>query len=423
MTKKNLKKGILLSLIFTILVCLIQIPTLAAGSFSASAGQTTMTVGDRTTFTANANSCGGQFTISSSNSGVVSIEGSTTEWIENGSHSVTLVAKSAGSATITLKAVSVADSETSEDITGSRTVTITVKEPAPVTPPSNNNQGGSTSPAKSGDATLKSITVAGKVQNNPGSDITFTVDANTNTAEIKAVPNHSGAKVSGVGTKELRTGSNTQTITVTAENGTTRNYIVRIRKLANETTTPNVSDNQTTNNNQNNAGEEPNAEEPENQEPEKLRLTYLMIDDAELMPAFDSEIFEYSLYVTNKTSLNIVAQANMEDANVEITGAEELLEGDNEIIIKLTKDEETVEYKIRVNKTTEEVIMPGTIDSSNGGNMGTGKTVGIGIGVVVVCLGLAGFCIWKLKSNGEGAMKKIRGMSDYTKSTFDNFKD
>lgn len=43
--------------------------------------------------------------------------------------------------------------------------------------------------------------------------------------------------------------------------------------------------------------------------------------------------------------------------------------------------------------------------------------------MVAVCLGLAGLCIWKLKSNGEVAIRKIRGMSDFGRSSFDDFKD
>jgi len=107
--------------------------------------------------------------------------------------------------------------------------------------------------------------------------------------------------------KNIQAGTTVITIKATAEDGqTTKTYTIRIRKLAPEGTTPNVSDNPNTTNNQEPTNDDPNAENPEEgNEENKLRLSYLMIDDAELMPAFDSEIFEYSLYVTNKESLNV----------------------------------------------------------------------------------------------------------------------
>lgn len=425
MIKEISKRSILLSLIAIIIICLIQIPSFAAGTFSASANKTTLTAGEKATFTANANGCGGRFRISSSNNSVVSIEGSTSEWIENGSHSVTLVANKAGTATITLTAEDVADTATADEIKGSRTVTITVKE-IQTPPPANNPSGGNTGSSKSGDATLKSITVAGKTYTNPSTDFTVTVDANVNTTEVSAVPNNSKATISGTGSKELITGSNTIQITVTAENGARKTYSIRIRKLANENTTPNVPDN-TPSNTQTPENPDPNSENPNEgtEEPKALRLEYLMLDDVELMPEFNSEIFEYSLYVTNRESLQIIAKANMEDTNVEIIGAEELRDGENEVVIKLTKGEEIVEYKIKVNKTTEEVVLPGAVvgENSSGNGMSMGSTIGIGAGVVTACLGLAGLCIWKLKSGGDAARRTIRGMNNIKKSSFDDFND
>jgi len=388
MTMRKMNKIIILSLTFIISMFLFTGTSRAAADITVSAGSTTLTTGGTTTLTVSisggALGGAGDINISSSDSSVVSISGGTTAYLKPGSttHPVTLTANKAGTAVITVK-YNVADYETETEKKSSKTVTITVKDPAPVTPPpSNNPVGGNTGPAKSGDATLKSITVAGKKQTSPKTDFTINVDSGLTSAEISAETNHSGARVSGTGTKELATGTNTVVLTVTAENGATKTYTIRIRKLAPEGTTPNVSDNPNTTNNQEPTNDDQNAENPEEgNEENKLRLSYLMIDDAELMPAFDSEIFEYSLYVTNKESLNVVAQANMEDANVEVIGADELVDGDNDIIIKLTKGEETVEYKIRVNKTTEEVIMPGTVDNGNqnGGGMSTGTTIGIGV--------------------------------------------
>ena len=83
MKLQMIQKSILLILILAAIVFLVQLPINAAGSFSASAGKTSMTVGEQTTFTATANSCGGRFTISTSDASVVSVSGETSQWIEN----------------------------------------------------------------------------------------------------------------------------------------------------------------------------------------------------------------------------------------------------------------------------------------------------------------------------------------------------
>lgn len=378
MKNQMTKKILLLLMIFTMIVLLIQSKSFAVGGFSCSASNRNLTVGQTTTFTATASGCGGSFSISTSDSSVVSIEGSTSEWIENGNHSVTLRANKAGKATITLKAVDVADSSTAEEITGSKSLTITVSEPTPP-PQSGNNNGAS---GKSGDATLKSITVAGKTYSNPSTDFTVTVDSNVKSAEITGQVNNSKATISGTGTKELVTGSNTVVLTVTAENGTKRNYSIRIRKLADETTVPNVGDIPNQSNDNDN-----NESTSNNEEPKVLRLSYLIIDDIELNPQFDPETFEYSIKVANRDSVDITAHPNIEDATVEITGDKELVDGDNEITIKLTKDDKEIIYKITATKTTEEVIVPENLDNttdeqSQGTN--SGGIIAIGATVVVI---------------------------------------
>lgn len=81
MKKLRMKRLMLLILIIVMLVCLIQLPIKAA-SFSSSAGKTTMTVGETTTFSLSVDDCLGKFTISSSDSSVVEISGNTSPWFE-----------------------------------------------------------------------------------------------------------------------------------------------------------------------------------------------------------------------------------------------------------------------------------------------------------------------------------------------------
>ena len=403
MKEKRITRSIIGLLIVVFSICFVQFPSLA-GSFTASASKTTMTVGETANFTATANGCGGKFTVTSSDSSVVSVEGSM-PWTENESQSVTIKANKAGTATITLTAASVADSTTAEDITGSKSVTIKVNDPAP----SNNNVDNS-------GANLKSITVAGKTYTNPGTDFTVTVGANVNSTEISAIASSNGAKISGTGSKELVTGTNAVTLTVTAANGATKKYTIRIRRLADTTSTPNIVDN-----NNNNNQEEPPEEAPQIQE---LRLTYLRIEDVELIPEFNSEVFEYAVSVTNIEKLDMVAVANVEDAEVLITGNSDLKEGENEILITIKKEnQQDVVYKIKVTKTIPEVVP--VQEEENNGTGGflstTGGKIAASVGGAAV-VGVLIFIIAKIRGGSDIASNAARRAA-FKKSTFNDFDD
>lgn len=94
----------------------------------------------------------------------------------------------------------------------------------------------------SADNTLKSLSVS------PGAltpafassiyDYTVSVGQNDTKITVSAAPNHSNAKVSITGNTDLKPGSNTVTIMVTAENGERRNYTIKVNKPVPETTAP-----------------------------------------------------------------------------------------------------------------------------------------------------------------------------------------
>ncbi len=352
MFKKSTIKAIIGLIMFFLIILAFENPSLAA-SFSASAAKTTLNVGDSTSLTINASDCLGQFTISSSDSSVVSV-GESSKWIENTSASITLTAKKAGKATITVTAANVSDSAGYNDVTGSKSVTITVSEPQSQAPSngggsSGGSSSGSSSSNKSSDATLKSITVGGTKYSNPNADITIRgISASTSSITIDAETNNSNAKVSGTGTKALEAGTtNNFVLNVTAEDGTKGKYTVRVVTLAEESTTPNIVDE--------NPPEEINDEGEATTE--ELRLTSLTIEGVELIPEFNSETFEYSVYITDQEELKIDAVANVEGTNVEILGNTGLIEGENIATIKLTKDDKVTEYKITINKSTAAPLM------------------------------------------------------------------
>ena len=79
--------------------------------------------------------------------------------------------------------------------------------------------------------------------------------------------------------------------------------------------------------------------EPKKSEDKALKS--LSIEGAELNPAFDPEITDYAVTFTEGDKLDIKAEANDEKAKVEITGNEELKDGDNTIKITVTAEDGT----------------------------------------------------------------------------------
>lgn len=346
---KSLRRKLIIGIAIVVLTVLSFYNESFAAGISASAKNTQLTVGDTTTLTIKANECVGRFSISSSDPSVVSVS-SSSEWIENTSLSITLTAKKAGNATITIATNDVSDMAGENEVKDSKTVNITVKEKVVTPPPTQNS--------KSTDATLKSITVGGKKYNNPKTDITVaSVSADTSSIKIEAQTNNSKATVTGVGNKDLTAGTtNSFTLKVTAESGATQNYIVRVPRLAQDDSKPNVI-------------EEKEEEEPE--EEIKVLLKSLAIKgviseeeekiDLALTPEFSSEVYEYTLTIPPEqndiTKLDVEAIGAQEDFTIEITGNEELVDGENTvtILVKSKDGEKTATYQILVVKQPKEV--------------------------------------------------------------------
>lgn len=351
---------IVLALLFISVLNTNQVKAMT-GSVDASIGKTSLSIGESIKLTVTATNSAVWYNVKTSDASIVSVSPTSGD-IDSGyektdSATHTLTAKKAGKVTITVQSSS-ARAYDEKKLTLSKTFTITVTDPTPTNPPptnpggNSNNNGGGNTPSKSSDNSLKSLTVGSKNYSKPNKDITVpSVSSGTTSIELKAEANDSKAKVTGTGTKELTTGTNKFTITVTAENGTKANYVVRITRLAEETNKPNVVDNSVPERPTENEDETP-TEEPE---PE-LRLTSLEIPEVELTPIFNSEVFEYTIYLVDEEEINITAVPNLEGATVEITGNTGLVEGENTIVIKLTKDDKTAEYKIVANKLSKKEI-------------------------------------------------------------------
>ena len=149
-------------------------------------------------------------------------------------------------------------------------------------------------------------------------NLTYTViiPEDVTSIEINAEPEVEGAIVRTSGNTRLTRQENTVTVRVTAKDGTSRAYSITVLKA------PEVN----------------------------LKLASLQIEGLELNPVFDEDTFYYtsSLVDTELTSLNVNAVASDETANVEVIGADNLVDGENLINIIVSNDDETTIYQVNV---------------------------------------------------------------------------
>lgn len=159
-----------------------------------------------------------------------------------------------------------------------------------------------------------------------------TVPSDTDTIEIYATAQNSNAKISGTGSKKLETGKNTFSVVVTAEDGTKKTYTINITKSE---------------------GKGENTESIQEQYSGD-GLASLEIENLELSPKFDTTVHEYNVkYIGENTKLDIKATTTDPYYTTEITGNEDLKEGEN-IINVLVSDPDgknIATYQITVNKS------------------------------------------------------------------------
>lgn len=154
--------------------------------------------------------------------------------------------------------------------------------------------------------------------------------------KITAEPEDEKATVKITGNEGLKEGDNKITITVTAEDGTVKTYMLTVTKGIEEKTT--------------------------------LGLSSLVIKGIDLLDVFKTDVYEYSINVEQDvTSLEIEAIANEEGATVEITGNEDLQDGENvvTILVKSADGENVVTYQITVNKGKEAEAVGETTNTIN----------------------------------------------------------
>lgn len=210
-----MKKYITMSIIFLITFALGTIGVSAA-SLSISTSTQSVVTGGSVIIRVTASDVMGKMSLTTSNSGVLS-GGTSSVWIENETKTYTFKANSAGSATITVNALDMSDTS-GNAYGGSKSITINVYNPAPVVLSSNNN--------------LASLGVEGK-ETTPGfspDSLEYSVDVEPETTKVNVVGSlaDSSATVAGLGEREVADGANRLEIVVTAQNGTTKTYVLNV---------------------------------------------------------------------------------------------------------------------------------------------------------------------------------------------------
>lgn len=239
MTKIKRISKIIVAICFTI-SCL-QLTNIYAASFSV--GGSTSSVGPGESFTVSVSLDGaGLFTFSGSNASV-----SAGSQFCDGSCSITATAGSSGTATVSVTASDVSGYDESA-ITGTQSVSVTINAPASGGGASGgNSSGGSTSGGggastsgnnstnntednKSSDNSLSSLVVSkgtlDPVFESGTTEYKINLSADVTAINIEATANDSKASVSGTGEQSVKPGDNKLEVVVTAENGSTKAYVI-----------------------------------------------------------------------------------------------------------------------------------------------------------------------------------------------------
>lgn len=223
---------------FSLFVCMfiMSISYVKAAGYDVSVTSNTIIVGNSVTLKISANDLAGRFDFSVSNSSVISMSSSNV-FLDNDSKSITITAKSAGTSVITITPTD-ATSYDGDAITGNRTITITVNNK----PTSNPNTGGNSSGTsntstpvkkKSNNNYLSSLTVdeysLDKEFKKDELEYSLVVESGTDKIIINAQLDDDKAKVTGIGEIALKEEDNKLEIKVTAEDGSTRTYILNVK--------------------------------------------------------------------------------------------------------------------------------------------------------------------------------------------------
>lgn len=344
---EKLKNLSIILMITFILVMLMPISNAAGLTIAFS--KNNANVGDTVNVTVNGNGISGKITLSVSGNAKLN---KSSVWVENSSETITAQITGEGNVTITATPVDASDSVTAQPFTTATSGTIKVtKQNDPTTNPSTTTTSNSTTTEKSKVATLSNL---GIKPNDFSGFKPNTFSYNTQVGneiesiEIYASKGQQGQKISGTGKKTLKEGTNSFNIVVTAEDGKSqKTYTINVNRKEKDEKDEEVENNK------------PDEDENLNEKPkeEVFGLSQLKIGELEIEPQFQTDVYEYKLQLKeNIEKLDITTVATEENCNIEITGNDNLQEGENiiTVIVKDEKQEKVATYQIIVNKILSE---------------------------------------------------------------------
>lgn len=348
----NILKKSLIFLLVMIFTIFILIPKSKSASLSISFSKSTANVGDTVNITINGNGIAGKISLSVSGNATLS---QNSVWVDNSSATASVKINGTGNVTITATPTDASDSTTAQPFSTPTSGNITVN--------SNNSGNGQQTPppqqeppqqSKSNVATLSNLGIRpndfkGFTANKTSYSIEVPNDIET--IEIYANKGQKGQTISGIGKKSLKEGANSFNIVVTAEDGKTqKTYTLNITRKQNQDVEEPEQDTPQT----------PEEEQPEeniedeNEIPQSiLGLTELKITGLELTPEFQPNVYEYKVDLKEDIDkLDLSALSENTNYDIEITGNENLQEGENiiTIIVKDKNSENATTYQIIVNK-------------------------------------------------------------------------
>ena len=409
--KKYIKE--MLIIIFFMAVMWIFTTTSNAASISLTPSKSNAEAGENVNVTVSSD-CVGRVNLTVSNGKI-----STNKvWIEGGAQSVTVTVGNSGTITITASAQDGILSNNGVDVPiSSITKSISIK--------SNNTSGGNSNgtsnsgsnsnassttqqQTKSNVATLANLGIKGQYDftgfKATKTSYSVTVPNEAESVEIYATKGQSGQKITGTGVKQLNEGANTVNVVVTAEDGkTTKTYTINIERKASEETTETP---------------EESSEETSTEEQESFGLKELKIEGIEITPEFKTDIYTYTAELKdNKTSLELTTVPTEENAEIEVTGNEDLKDGENliTVIVKEKDTDKTATYQITVNKISNEQNT--TEATVNKLQLSKKKIIILGAGIAVLLLIIISVVVIikrrkNANNNGEYYYSELYGNND-----------
>lgn len=235
---KKIKKNKIFILTMCVALSCFQITNIYAASFSVGSSSGAVEPGGSFSVSINVDGAG-LFGFSGSNASV-----SASSQFCDGSCSVSATAGSSGTATVTVSALDVTGYDESP-VTGSQSVSVTINAPSgggssdggggssnggattgntTTTPPTTTNDN------KSSDNALSSLVVSkgtlDPIFESGTTEYKIALGADVTAFTIEATPNDAKASVSGTGEQSVKPGDNKLEVIVTAENGSTKTYVI-----------------------------------------------------------------------------------------------------------------------------------------------------------------------------------------------------